>query len=264
MKPETVGMSSARLARLDEVMKRRYVDGGCLPGLLTYVYRKGHLVHTGISGQMDLERGKPMREDAIFRIYSMSKPITSVAALQLLADLPEELLVVVDLLGVPHARARVGLLEVLQHRLVDVERPVREVQRTVRTGVPVDPAATARAHRPDPAPDLPTHRGDVAHDPATRPHGWQRADRRCVESRLPGLRGDAFADDGLSRVAQTVPVRPGHHRAAVAPHGQRLTSVDGPRAGDRDRPDPEFRVAVAAGHSGCRGGGDRTLEQRAR
>ena len=46
MKPETVGMSSARLARLDEVMKRRYVDGGYLPGMLTYVYRKGHLVHT--------------------------------------------------------------------------------------------------------------------------------------------------------------------------------------------------------------------------
>jgi CubicO group peptidase (beta-lactamase class C family) len=86
MKPETVGMSSARLARLDEVMKRRYVDGGCLPGLLTYVYRKGHLVHTGISGQMDLERGKPMREDAIFRIYSMSKPISAVALMMLVEE----------------------------------------------------------------------------------------------------------------------------------------------------------------------------------
>ena len=73
MKPETVGMSSARLARLDEVMKRRYVDGGYLPGILTQVYRKGQLVHTGICGQMDIERGKPMREDAIFRIYSMSQ-----------------------------------------------------------------------------------------------------------------------------------------------------------------------------------------------
>ena len=50
MKPETVGMSSARLARLDDVMKRRYVDGGYLPGMLTYVYRKGHLVHTGKAG----------------------------------------------------------------------------------------------------------------------------------------------------------------------------------------------------------------------
>src|SRR5829696_5376174 len=86
MKPETVGMSSARLARLDEVMKRRYVDGGWLPGMLTYVYRRGHLVHTGLCGQIDVERGKPMREDAIFRIYSMSKPITAVALMMLVEE----------------------------------------------------------------------------------------------------------------------------------------------------------------------------------
>jgi CubicO group peptidase (beta-lactamase class C family) len=83
MKPETVGMSSARLARLDEVMKRRYVDGGYLPGMLTHVYRQGHLIHTGVCGHMDIERDKPMREDAIFRIYSMSKPITAVALMML-------------------------------------------------------------------------------------------------------------------------------------------------------------------------------------
>jgi CubicO group peptidase (beta-lactamase class C family) len=83
MKPETLGMSSARLARLDEVMKRRYVDSGYLPGMLTYVWRKGQLVHTGMCGQMDIERGKPMREDAIFRIYSMTKPITAVALMML-------------------------------------------------------------------------------------------------------------------------------------------------------------------------------------
>ena len=39
VKPETVGMSSARLARLDEDMQRRYVDSGYLPGVLSYVYR---------------------------------------------------------------------------------------------------------------------------------------------------------------------------------------------------------------------------------
>src|SRR5947209_10281336 len=86
MKPETVGMSSARLARLDQVMTGRYVDGGYLPGMLTYIYRKGHLVHTGICGDMDIERGKPMREDAIFRIYSMSKPITAVALMMLVEE----------------------------------------------------------------------------------------------------------------------------------------------------------------------------------
>jgi CubicO group peptidase (beta-lactamase class C family) len=84
--PETVGLSRARLARLDEVMKRRYVDSGDLPGILTQVHRKGELVHTGVAGHMDLERSKPMQEDAIFRIYSMSKPITSVALMMLVEE----------------------------------------------------------------------------------------------------------------------------------------------------------------------------------
>jgi CubicO group peptidase (beta-lactamase class C family) len=83
MRPEEVGFSPSRLARLDEVMKRRYVDSGHLPGVLTMIYRRGKLIHTGMSGQMDLERGKPMREDTIFRIYSMSKPITAVALMML-------------------------------------------------------------------------------------------------------------------------------------------------------------------------------------
>jgi CubicO group peptidase (beta-lactamase class C family) len=64
-------------------MRRRYVDSGYLPGLQTMVYRRGKLAHAGMSGHMDLERGKPMREDTIFRIYSMSKPITAVALMML-------------------------------------------------------------------------------------------------------------------------------------------------------------------------------------
>ncbi len=86
MRPETAGVSAARLARLDEVMTRRYVEGGYLPGMLIHIYRKGQLVHTTLSGHIDLERGKPMREDAIFRIYSMSKPITAVALMMLVEE----------------------------------------------------------------------------------------------------------------------------------------------------------------------------------
>ena len=86
MKPEAVGLSAPRLAHLDHVMKHRYVDTGRLPGVLTMAYRRGKLVHTGMSGHMDLERGKPMREDAIFRIYSMSKPITAVALMMLVEE----------------------------------------------------------------------------------------------------------------------------------------------------------------------------------
>jgi CubicO group peptidase (beta-lactamase class C family) len=86
MKPETAGMSSARLARLDDVLQRRYVDSGYLPGVLAYVYRKGQLVHTSLCGQMDIERDKPMREDAIVRIFSMTKPITAVAFMMLVEE----------------------------------------------------------------------------------------------------------------------------------------------------------------------------------
>jgi CubicO group peptidase (beta-lactamase class C family) len=86
MRPETAGFSPARLARLDEVMTRRYVEGGYLPGMLIHIYRKGQLVHTAMSGQIDIERQKPMREDAIFRIYSMSKPITAVALMMLVEE----------------------------------------------------------------------------------------------------------------------------------------------------------------------------------
>jgi CubicO group peptidase (beta-lactamase class C family) len=83
MNPASAGLSAQRLARLDDVMKRRYVDTGHLPGILTMVYRRGQLAHTGMAGHMDLARDKPMRDDTIFRIYSMSKPITAVALMML-------------------------------------------------------------------------------------------------------------------------------------------------------------------------------------
>jgi hypothetical protein len=78
MRPETAGFSPARLARLDEVMTRRYVEGGDLPGMLIHIYRKGQLVHTTMSGQMDIERQKPMREmqsSASIRCRSRSRPL---------------------------------------------------------------------------------------------------------------------------------------------------------------------------------------------
>ncbi|MEI9994826.1 MAG: serine hydrolase domain-containing protein [Rhizomicrobium sp.] len=82
-KPESVGMSSARLRTLDKVMKERYVDSGLLPGIQTQIWRRGELAHNSFAGSMDLERNKPWREDAIVRIYSMTKPITAVALMML-------------------------------------------------------------------------------------------------------------------------------------------------------------------------------------
>jgi CubicO group peptidase (beta-lactamase class C family) len=80
---KSAGMSAARLKTVDRVMTERYVDTGLLPGIVTQVCRGGEIVHTGMSGVMDIERNKKMREDAIFRIYSMTKPITAVALMML-------------------------------------------------------------------------------------------------------------------------------------------------------------------------------------
>ncbi|HSC61577.1 MAG TPA: serine hydrolase domain-containing protein [Rhizomicrobium sp.] len=86
MAKERAGFSMERLAKVDAVMKQRYVDTGLLPGILTQVCRKGEIVHTGMSGSMDLARNKAMREDALFRIYSMTKPITAVALMMLVEE----------------------------------------------------------------------------------------------------------------------------------------------------------------------------------
>jgi len=82
-RPEDVGLSSDRLARIDEHLLARYIDPGKIAGALTLVCRRGEVAHFSPLGQMDLERQKPMREDTLFRIYSMSKPITSVALMTL-------------------------------------------------------------------------------------------------------------------------------------------------------------------------------------
>jgi CubicO group peptidase (beta-lactamase class C family) len=77
------GMLPERLARIDEHLKTRYLDSGKIAGALTLVYRRDELAYFSPVGLMDLERGVPMAEDTIFRIYSMSKPITSVALMML-------------------------------------------------------------------------------------------------------------------------------------------------------------------------------------
>ncbi|MEL0020213.1 MAG: serine hydrolase domain-containing protein [Rickettsiales bacterium] len=78
--PETVGLSTDRLARVSSWMERQ-VSSNRLAGLSAMIHRKGHTAYLNCTGQMDAEAGKPVTEDTIFRIYSMSKPITAVAAM---------------------------------------------------------------------------------------------------------------------------------------------------------------------------------------
>jgi len=83
--PESAGMSSARLARLAAVFGKEIEDKK-LPGAVMMVARKGKVVYVHALGVRDPKTGDPMRTDTIFRIYSMTKPIVSVAAMILVED----------------------------------------------------------------------------------------------------------------------------------------------------------------------------------
>ena len=76
------GLSEERLENASALM-RRYVDRGALPGCACLVSRGAADAWFSACGDMDVEREQPMRRDAVFRIYSMTKPIVSVALMML-------------------------------------------------------------------------------------------------------------------------------------------------------------------------------------
>jgi CubicO group peptidase (beta-lactamase class C family) len=83
LSPSKAGFAPGRLERIADHLNRAYVDNGKIAGCQVAVTRRGHLAYFKSLGQMDRERGKAMADDAIFRIYSMTKPITSVALMML-------------------------------------------------------------------------------------------------------------------------------------------------------------------------------------
>jgi CubicO group peptidase (beta-lactamase class C family) len=84
-RPESVGMSSQRLQRLAEEM-RTLSDSGQVSGVVTMVAKQGKVVAFDASGKRDVATGAPMQKDTIFRIYSMTKPITGVAMMILFEE----------------------------------------------------------------------------------------------------------------------------------------------------------------------------------
>ncbi len=86
MKTGFSGMSAERLGRIDDFLQRKYIDSGKLPGTLTMIARRGEIAHLGVRGLADVERGTPVAEDTIWRIYSMTKPITSIAFMMLVEE----------------------------------------------------------------------------------------------------------------------------------------------------------------------------------
>lgn len=85
IEPKQVGFSAARLGRIDEHF-RAYVDDGRLPGYSIAVARGGHLAHVSTYGYRDVETQSSTTLDTVYRLYSMTKPVTSVALLMLVEE----------------------------------------------------------------------------------------------------------------------------------------------------------------------------------
>jgi|TARA_B100000497_G_scaffold17262_1_gene20247 CubicO group peptidase (beta-lactamase class C family) len=81
--PDSLGLDSVVLENIRQYLNDTYVDDGKYVGTMTLVSRKGQVAYLDSLGFMDRENKRPMQEDAIFRIYSMSKAITSIAIMQL-------------------------------------------------------------------------------------------------------------------------------------------------------------------------------------
>src|SRR5579859_1500508 len=130
--PESVGMSAQRLKNIAGAFQKE-IDKGNLPGVVVMVARKGRLVYSDAIGLQDKATGKPMTKDAIFRIYSMTKPLVSVAAMMLVEDGKLELTDPVS-----------KFLPAMKNMQVSVAKIDAEFARTTYTLVPADREITVQ------------------------------------------------------------------------------------------------------------------------
>ena len=84
-KPEDVGVSSERLQRISQMIQRR-IAAGEMTGAVTIVARKGKIVHLEAQGVMDLDSKKPVAKDTMFRVASMTKPVTGLAIMMMIEE----------------------------------------------------------------------------------------------------------------------------------------------------------------------------------
>ena len=84
--PEVAGFCGEKLGKLADHLQTRYIAPKKIAGCSTVVVRKGVTAYASTHGEMDIEREKALRDDTIFRIYSMSKPITSIALMMLFEE----------------------------------------------------------------------------------------------------------------------------------------------------------------------------------
>jgi CubicO group peptidase (beta-lactamase class C family) len=123
-RPEAVGLCSQRLAHIDK-WREKLLSDGKLAGLMTLVARRGEVAHWGVSGFADKERERPMAPDTIFRIYSMTKAITSVALMMLYEEGRFQLDDPISRYLPAFAGSRVAVIEA--GVIVDTVRAAREI-----------------------------------------------------------------------------------------------------------------------------------------
>ena len=124
--PEQVGVSKEKLGRIHDALQESIADGK-LAGTVVLVARKGKLIYADAAGFQDKDEGKPMALDSIFRIYSMTKPLVSVAAMMLVEDGKIELTDPVS-----------KFFPAFKGQQVSVARPAGEFARMSYTTVPAD------------------------------------------------------------------------------------------------------------------------------
>lgn len=237
---DAVGMSPARLSLLDAYMARQVGEGGYVGGV-TLVARHGRIVGWRAHGHRDLARTQPLRRDDIFRVYSMTKPIASVAVLMLME---EGALSLEDPLSryLP-AFAGLKVLAALDagtggDAAAPVTRaPARPVTlRMLLThtagfaaGLPGDAAATAALERADPwsSPDLAGYAARVATvplaaDPGTR-FGYDGTATELLARVVEVVSGQPFDAFLRERILQPLGMR---DTGFEVPAGQRHRVVD--------------------------------------
>ncbi len=156
-KTEAAGVSSERLQRLDDLLRNAVGDKGYL-GAVALIIRDGKIIDHQAYGHRDLVRSSPMRKDTIFRIYSMTKPVTSVAVLQLVE------------------KGRIGLDDPISHHLPEFAKMQRFVGGTA------DAPHTEPAQRPITVRQLLTHTAGFA----TGGAGYEEATRLLERADLHG------------------------------------------------------------------------------
>ena len=164
--PESVGLSSERLLRLRSVMQQ-YVDEGRIAGVVTYVARGGRVAHLEAFGKADVEAGRAMKTDAIFRVASQTKAFTSVAAMMLVEE------------------GRIGLADPVS-KFVPAFKKTTVALPPPAGAVPGSPVSVVPAKREITIRDLLTHTAGLSYGNGPAEEQWKAA----------GIQGWYFADRG--------------------------------------------------------------------